>query len=321
MSSPKPGAAFLLAQIGAAATTRFAATIEPLGLIPAQAGLLRLIAANPDSSQQVLAGRLGAAPSRVVGYLDELEQRGVLTRRPGPDRRVNLVALTDAGRELIVRLNAAAAAHEKAITAALSGPQRTQLRAHLATIADSLDLQPGIASRLRQPVMLRPVRADDATAVRDAQVQMAADDFDFALFRAMDVTWADYVDRLRRQDLGDVPPELVPASFLVATVGGQIVGRSSVRHRLNDWLLDRGGHIGYCVLPAHRRRGHATEILRQSLVIARARGVDRVLVTCDDTNAASRATIERCGGRLDADRPTFDTGNEIVRRYWIDDAR
>jgi predicted acetyltransferase len=43
-----------------------------------------------------------------------------------------------------------------------------------------------------------------------------------------------------------------------------------------------------------------------------------VLVTCDDTNAASRATIERCGGYLDPDRPTFDTGHEIVRRYWID---
>lgn len=37
--------------------------------------------------------------------------------------------------------------------------------------------------------------------------------------------------------------------------------------------LVEGGHIGYAVRPNHRRRGHATEILRQSLVVARAGGV------------------------------------------------
>ena len=69
----------------------------------------------------------------------------------------------------------------------------------------------------------------------------------------------------------------------------------------------QGGHIGYAVRPAHRRRGYATEILRQSLIIARAVGVDRVLVTCDDTNVGSSAVIEACGGVLDDVVPAGET--------------
>ena len=97
-------------------------------------------------------------------------------------------------------------------------------------------------------------------------------------------------------------------------VDGQVVGRASVRHALSEQLLRLGGHIGYGVLPQFRRRGYATEILRQSLVVARAAGVDRVLVTCDDDNLGSIAVIERCGGRRDPEWP----GDEGTRRYWID---
>jgi predicted acetyltransferase len=57
---------------------------------------------------------------------------------------------------------------------------------------------------------------------------------------------------------------------LVADVAGEIVGRTSIRHQLNDFLEREGRHIGYGVLPGHRRRGYATEIPRQSLVITRA---------------------------------------------------
>jgi predicted acetyltransferase len=99
-------------------------------------------------------------------------------------------------------------------------------------------------------------------------------------------------------------------------VGGQIVGRTSIRHELNEFLARFGGHIGYGVLDAHRRRGHATEILRQSLVIARARGVDRVLVTCDDDNVGSATVIERCGGVFESVVEGLD--GIPIRRYWID---
>lgn len=112
--------------------------------------------------------------------------------------------------------------------------------------------------------------------------------------------------------------DLVPETFLFAFVEGQVVGRAALRHRLTPALEREGGHIGYVVVPAWRRRGHATEILRQALGIARhSLGLRRVLVTCDATNTGSIRTIEKNGGVLDdvVDGPGLDVP---VRRYWID---
>jgi predicted acetyltransferase len=107
----------------------------------------------------------------------------------------------------------------------------------------------------------------------------------------------------------------VPATFLVADVEGALVGRVSIRHELNDYLARVGGHIGYGVRPRHRRRGFATEILRQALVVARAEGVEPVLVTCDEDNLASATVIERVGGSLEGVSP--GPNGVPMRRYWI----
>ena len=152
----------------------------------------------------------------------------------------------------------------------------------------------------------RPVVADEPV-VRQAHALLAEEGFVFGL--GLDGrSWQSYLDWLATVEAGMAP--WVPASFLLAEVDGVVVGRTSIRHRLDEQLAVEGGHIGYCVLPAHRGRGHATEILRQSLTVARAHGVTKALLTCDETNVASRRVIEHCGGAL-------ESTDGRTRRYWI----
>ena len=162
---------------------------------------------------------------------------------------------------------------------------------------------------------LRPLQMEDEDDFSAAHAVIAAEGFEFGLWLDRATSWESYLDELAEQRRGRVAPGRVRATFLVAVVDNVIVGRTSIRHTLNDFLAKEGGHIGYGVLRDHRGQGYATEILRQSLIIARSEGVGRVLVTCDEHNAASAAVIEKCGGVYDS----VVDGSDLVRkrRYWI----
>jgi len=128
----------------------------------------------------------------------------------------------------------------------------------------------------------------------------------------------DYLQVLAEQEQGINLPSAhhVPSTFLFAFVGKRIVGRVSIRHRLNEFLEREGGHIGYVVVPEFRRRGYATAILRLALNLAREKyGISSVLVTCDDDNIGSVKTIEKNGGVLDT--VIAQPGSKLIRRYWI----
>ena len=161
---------------------------------------------------------------------------------------------------------------------------------------------------------LRRIRVDDEAEVRAAQEAMAADNFPFALSFEQYPIWADYLARLDALSRGTLDG-WVREDVLVADVDDVIVGRVSIRYELDDFLALEGGHIGYCVLPTHRRRGYATEMLRQSVVLMRADGVERILVTCDDDNVASAGVIERGGGVYES--IVEGRGGIPKRRYWI----
>jgi len=98
------------------------------------------------------------------------------------------------------------------------------------------------------------------------------------------------------------PEGFVPATEFWWVDGETFLGRITIRHRLTPHLLEVGGHIGYDVRPSARRRGHATEMLRQTLPIAHRMGIDPALITCDVDNIGSRTVIERNGGVLEDER-------------------
>ncbi len=163
---------------------------------------------------------------------------------------------------------------------------------------------------------LRPPVAADETEFRAAHLAMLPD-FLFGLGYEPDEPFDAYCRLLEDQRCGRrLAAGRVAATFLLAEIDGVIVGRASIRHALNERLVQVGGHIGYGVLPTHRRRGYGTEILRQCLIIVRSHGVARVLVTCDDDNVGSRTVIERCGGVFESH--VDDENGVLQRRYWID---
>jgi predicted acetyltransferase len=102
----------------------------------------------------------------------------------------------------------------------------------------------------------------------------------------------------------------VPATELWFVDGPGYLGTVMVRHKLTAALRRQGGHIGYHVVPGHRRRGHATAMLAAACAFCRADGMTKVLLTCAEGNVGSRRVIEASGGDL-----------EQVRlgtcRYWI----
>ncbi len=91
----------------------------------------------------------------------------------------------------------------------------------------------------------------------------------------------------------------------------EFVGSISLRHHIDHPMLATvGGHVGYSVRLSARRRGFASDALRQIVPRAAARGIPRLLVTCDLDNVASARTIEACGGELEGEL-------RGKRRYWI----
>ncbi|MBV1949413.1 GNAT family N-acetyltransferase [Streptomyces sp. BV129] len=129
-------------------------------------------------------------------------------------------------------------------------------------------------------------------------------------------TFSAWVEQLKQQSDRSVAvgEGRVHATHWWIVEGHCYLGAIDLRHYLNALLLDVGGHIGYSIRPSARRRGLATWALGAVLPEARALGLDRVLVTCDDDNVGSARSIERNGGVLE-DARTTDAG--IKRRYWI----
>jgi DNA-binding MarR family transcriptional regulator len=137
--------AFLLAQIGAHAATRFAERLAALHLSPPEAGILRLLRRAPGISQQELSARLRIHPSRLVAILDNLEKRNLVDRKPNPqDRRLYSLYLTKDGSEILEQIGKLAHEHQDALLSTLSSDERGKLTELLHRIAAAQGLTPGV---------------------------------------------------------------------------------------------------------------------------------------------------------------------------------
>lgn len=164
------------------------------------------------------------------------------------------------------------------------------------------------------PMLIVP-RLSVAPSVRAAAREHGDDAMDLyrdALAKMTDDELPDYVDALLAdtRERSERPAGFVPSTHLWWVDGDTFLGRLHIRHRLNSFLIQEGGHIGYHVIPPARRRGHATAMLHAALPVAAMLGIDCALITCDEGNVGSRRAIEANGG-------LFHDRRVGKLRYWV----
>lgn len=111
-----------------------------------------------------------------------------------------------------------------------------------------------------------------------------------------------------------------PAGFHYWAVDGdEFIGEFQLRTEFPERVLREIGSIGYAVRVSQWGKGYGTEILRLGLELAREHGMEKVLLTINDKNAASVHVCEKLGGRQEDTIEAFNEaeGHHTLRRYWI----
>ena len=127
-----------------------------------------------------------------------------------------------------------------------------------------------------------------------------------------------WFEELKKRSCEDtVPKGLVPSSTYLAVreKDNYIVGMIDIRHYLNEYLTQAGGHIGYGVRKTERNKGYAKQMLKLALEKCKELKIKRVLITCDEDNIASEKVILSANAKLEDIR---NVDGENKKRFWID---
>ncbi len=147
----------------------------------------------------------------------------------------------------------------------------------------------------------------DAESSMDGCGTLRNDDFD---------TW--YQKCIDWQKGDNLPEGFVPSTqyILIRKTDNKLIGMLQIRHILSDFLLNYGGHIGDSIAVSERNKGYGKKILALGLQKCKELGIEKVLITCKDTNPASRKCIIHNGGKYEDTRKIVDQDINI-ERYWI----
>ena len=127
-----------------------------------------------------------------------------------------------------------------------------------------------------------------------------------------------WLEELKKRSCEDtVPKGLVPSSTYLAVreKDNYIVGMIDIRHYLNEYLTQVGGHIGYGVRKTERNKGYAKQMLKLALEKCKELKIKKVLITCDEDNIASEKVILSANAKLEDIR---NVDGENKKRFWID---
>ncbi|WP_280234628.1 MarR family winged helix-turn-helix transcriptional regulator [Nocardia cyriacigeorgica] len=117
----RPDLAAMIAPLGRALMAAERPILESHGLTMWAYAVLLGLEESPVRTQSALAQTIGADKTRIIPTLDDLQERGLITRTPDPaDRRARLLSLTPAGRELRDRAQAAIQRREDELLSILS---------------------------------------------------------------------------------------------------------------------------------------------------------------------------------------------------------
>lgn len=109
------------------------------GITMWQYAILAVVAEYPGLNQGEVATRLGYSKNRIIADLDLLEERELLTRTPGPDRRANVLHATTTGRRLMQQVRAAIRRGEDQLLKNMPQEQRRAIASATRTITRALN--------------------------------------------------------------------------------------------------------------------------------------------------------------------------------------
>ena len=127
-----------------------------------------------------------------------------------------------------------------------------------------------------------------------------------------------WFEELKKRSCEDtVPKGLVPSSTYlgIREKDNYIVGMIDIRHYLNEYLTQVGGHIGYGVRKTERNKGYAKQMLKLALEKCKELKIKKVLITCDEDNIASEKVILSANAKLEDIR---NVDGENKKRFWIE---